>query len=569
MGKMFNHKKHRFSDDNFSDEKEENEELESDELEETEDDETENDETEDVEIENVEIEDVEIEDEESDDAEEKESESEKIENEESEEDEPELEEIEDEKSEEDKPELEEIEDNEQEDSEEVSLSDEDAEKGDRRSYRRKRRIKNQIIAYSIMTVILAVLIAVGLVAGHGISNYIRDKRQAEEAAAQLEQQQEELEQQEQQEEPVELVIETPNTDIIEEPTLEEQLDEIVNKCISEMPLNDRVASLFIITPEALTGVGTVTQAGDATQEALSKYAVGGLVYFDKNIKNREQLIEMLSKTVLCSKYPIFLAVDEEGGTVSRVANSNIDVVKVDKMSVIGTSQDAVAAYEAGTAIGTYLEEIGFNLDFAPVADVVTDTENSVLGSRSFGTDATVVANMVSNVVKGMQGAGVNACLKHFPGLGAAEGDTHNGRVEITKTLDEMRNSDFLPFQAGIEAGADIVMVSHVTASAIDEEGLPSSLSKVVITDVLRGELGFEGVVITDALNMSAISEYYTADEAAVMAIEAGADMLLMPEDFETAYNGLLTAVQEGMISEERINESLRRIFRIKYADKLE
>lgn len=454
--------------------------------------------------------------------------------------------------------------------EEVSLNEEETEKGERRSYRRKRRIRNQIIAYSVMAVFLAVLIWAGVMAGYRISKVIKDMRQAEELAAQLEQQAAELEQQEEQEEiPENPVIETPPEDIIEEPTPEEQLDEIVNKCIDAMPLEDRVASLFIITPEALTGFNTVTQAGDTTREALSEYAVGGLVYFSKNIKSKEQLTEMLSNTRSNSRYPIFLAVDEEGGSVSRVANSDIDVVKVDDMAVLGKSQDTVAAHEAGNTIGTYLNELGFNLDFAPVADVLMDAENSVLGERSFGTDAAVAADMVSSVVEGMQETGVNTCLKHFPGLGSAVEDTHEGKAEITKTLEEMRNSDFIPFKAGIEAGANMIMVSHVTASAIDTEGLPSSLSKVIITDVLRGELGFEGVVITDALNMNAISDYYTADEAAIMAIEAGADMLLMPEDFETAYNGLLSAVQEGRISEERINESLRRIYRIKYADKIE
>ena len=544
MGKTFNRNKHHFFDKDENDELED--EIEEDEIDgenpesaEAEDGEPESAEAEDGEPESVETEDDEAEDGESESAETK-----------------------DDEVEENESVTVEAEDVEPEEDEEVSLNEEDTEKGERRYYRRKRRIRNQIIAYGIMSIFLAVLIVLGVFAGRKISAFVREKKQAKELEAQLEKQQEEK--------PAELVIETPPPvdDIVEVPTPEEQLEEYVNMCISEMPLEDKVASLFIVTPEALTGVGTVTQAGDATKEALSKYAVGGLIYFDKNIKSREQLTEMLSTTASNSKYPLFLAVDEEGGSVSRIANSNIDVVKVDEMSVIGTSQDVVAAREAGTTIGTYLKEFGFNLDFAPVADVITDAGNSVLGSRSFGTDATVAADMVSNVVEGMQEAGVNACLKHFPGLGSAEEDTHDGRVEITRTLEEMKNSDFIPFQAGIEAGADIVMVSHVTASAIDEEGLPSSLSKVIITDVLRGELGFDGVVITDALNMSAISEYYTADEAAVMAITAGADMLLMPEDFETAYNGLLAAVQDGTISEERINESLRRIYRIKYADKI-
>jgi len=192
-----------------------------------------------------------------------------------------------------------------------------------------------------------------------------------------------------------------------------------------------------------------------------------------------------------------------------------------------------------------------------------------LEDRAFGSDAQTVGDMVANMVEGIEGTGVSSCLKHFPGIGSADEDTHDGRVEITKTLEEMRQTDFIPFKSGIEAGADFVMVSHVTASALDEDGVPSSLSEKVITDILREELGFEGVVITDALDMTAITDYYTPGEAAVKAVEAGADMLLMPEDFNEAYEALLAAVQDGTISEERIDESLRRIYRIKCAEKLE
>lgn len=350
--------------------------------------------------------------------------------------------------------------------------------------------------------------------------------------------------------------------------MDNQFEELINTYVSDTPLEDKIAGLFITTPEALTGVQTVIQAGEGTQEALNEHAVGGLIYFSKNISDKEQLMTMLSNTVSMSKYPIFLAVDEEGGSVSRVANSDIEVIQVGDMADIGAGGDAAMAYEAGVTIGGYLKELGFNLDFAPVADVLAEAENEVLGNRTFGTDAGICSDMVSNIVEGMQGTGVSSCLKHFPGIGSAEGDTHDGKVETTRTLDEMRNSDFLPFQAGIAAGVDFVMVSHITASSIDTEELPSSLSKTMITDVLRGELGFDGIVITDALDMGAITDYYTSEEAAVQAITAGADMLLMPEDFEAAYNGLLTAVQDGRISEERIDESLRRIYRIKYADKL-
>ncbi|MBD5522027.1 MAG: beta-N-acetylhexosaminidase [Lachnospiraceae bacterium] len=410
---------------------------------------------------------------------------------------------------------------------------------------------------------MAVIIAAGIMAGHKVSSIIKEKRQNEEQLVQQAEGQD-VEGDNQSEE---ILIEEPPE--IEEVSLDEQLEEIVNNCISVMPLEDKVAGLFIISPEALTGYTTVLQAGEATQEALSKYAVGGLIYFSQNIEDKEQLSQMLSNTVAMSKYPIFLGVDEEGGSVSRVANSTIEVAQVGDMLTIGESGDTTAAYEAGITIGSYLKDLGFNLDFAPVADIVVDARSSPLEKRSFGAEPSLCADMVSNMVEGIQGTSVSACLKHFPGIGDSKDDMHEGKAETTKTLDEMKNSDFIPFQAGIESGVDLIMVSHITASAVDTEGTPSSLSKIMITDVLRTELGFEGVVITDALDMSAISDYYTSEEAAVNAIAAGADMLLMPEDFEAAYDGVLAAVQNGRISEERIDESLRRIYRIKYADKLE
>lgn len=429
----------------------------------------------------------------------------------------------------------------------------------RRAYRRKRRIRNQIIAYGVVVIIMAVIITAGVMAGRKVSGIIKEKRQNDEQIVQ-----QDVEADNKQEE---ILIEEPPE--IEEVSLNEQLEEIVNNCISVMPLEDKVAGLFIISPEALTGFRTVSQAGDATQEALGKYAVGGLIYFSQNIEDKEQLSQMISNTAAMSKYPMFFGVDEEGGSVSRVANSAIEVTQVGDMLTIGESGDTTAAYEAGVTIGSYLKDFGFNLDFAPVADVVGNAGNSPLEKRSFGSDPLLCADMVSNVVEGIQGTSVSACLKHFPGIGDSEKDMHEGKAETTKTLDEMKNSDFIPFQAGIESGADLIMVSHITASAVDAEGTPSSLSRIVITDVLRTDLGFEGVVITDALDMRAISDYYTSEEAAVKAILAGADMLLMPEDFETAYDGVLAAVQDGRISEERIDESLRRIYRIKYADKLE
>lgn len=451
----------------------------------------------------------------------------------------------------------------EEDEEEIE-DDEDEEYDDeeeRRAYRHRRRVRNQIIVYLVIFFLALGIAGGGFAIGRKAFSVIQHKRQeaervkAEEEAAQEEPPEEEM------------VIDTPEP-VEEEPEEEEDLlGALAESYYSEMPIETKVAGLFMVTPESITGVSTATQAGDGTQEALNQYAVGGMIYFSKNILDKEQITKMLASTTSKSSYPIFLAVDEEGGDVSRVANSKVEVTKVDNMAAIGAEGDASKAAEAGTTIGSYLKEIGFNVDFAPVADVAGD--GSALGNRSFGSDPQVVGEMVASAVGGIEGTGVSACLKHFPGLGSTTEDTHDGRVEITKSIEEMRASDFVPFSAGIEAGADFVMVSHATAPALDEDNVPSSLSKKVITDVLRGELGFEGVVITDALDMTAITEYYTTEEAAVMALEAGADMLLMPDDFEKAYNAVLAAVQDGTISEERINESLDRIYRVKCAGKLD
>lgn len=446
--------------------------------------------------------------------------------------------------------------------EEEEETAEELDPDERRAIRRRRRIRNQIIVYLVIFVVLAGVTAGGVVVGRKVALRIQDKKQEEALEKELEEAAKEEEQKE------ELVIETPEPVEEEAPEEEDILGELAASYFSEMSIEDKVAGLFMVTPEAITGVRTATQAGDGTQEALNQYAVGGLIYFSHNIVDKEQIMKMLSNTTTMSNYPVFLAVDEEGGDVSRVANSSIEVEKVEAMSVIGADGDAAKAREAGNTIGSYLKEIGFNVDFAPVADVAAG-DDSALGNRAFGSDPEIVKEMVSNAVDGIESTGVSACLKHFPGLGSTTEDTHDGRVEITKSLEEMRASDFLPFQAGIEAGVDFVMVSHATAPALDDNNVPSSLSRKVITDTLRGELGFQGVVITDALDMTAITDYYTPEEAAVMALEAGADMLLMPEDFEKAYEAVLAAVEEGKITEERIDESLERIYRVKCAGKLE
>lgn len=429
---------------------------------------------------------------------------------------------------------------------------------ERREARRKRRQRNQILAY-LTVIILIIGMAAGIVVGVG-------------AITEMSEQQEET-QQSQQEKVDEIlaseeVIATPEpTPEVVELTPEQKLDDIVNAGIEVMPLEDRVAGLFIVTPEAITGVSTAVRAGEGTQYALAKYAVGGLVYFKKNMQTAEQLKEMLENTQLYSKYPLFIAVDEEGGSVSRVAGAGF-AEKTDSAKTIGETGDANNAYQAGTTIGTYLADFGFNLDFAPVADLA-NVENSVMEDRAYGSDAATVSAFVTSMLQGLEEQKVTACLKHFPGIGSTTEDTHDGLASTDRSKEEFQANEFAVFQAGIDAGADMIMISHMAAPSLAGDNTPSTLSEEVVTNILRNEMNFKGVIITDALNMSAISEYYSSEQAAVMALKAGCDMLLMPENFEEAYNGVLEAVQNGTISEERINDSLRRIYRIKYADKIE
>lgn len=333
-----------------------------------------------------------------------------------------------------------------------------------------------------------------------------------------------------------------------------------------MTIEEKVAQLFFVTPEELTGVDTATKAGDATAKALASIPVGGVVYFAKNITGKQQLEDMLAATVNYSKsaglrIPVFTGVDEEGGTeVARIAKSGyFDVTKFPDMAEIGASGDTSKAAEVGTTIGTYLHEIGFSLDFAPDADVLTNPQNKVIGKRAFSSDADVCAEMVKAEVAAMLQTGTIPCAKHFPGHGNTAGDSHTGEAVTDRTADELNSCEYKPFSAAIEAGVPFIMIGHIKTPNATSDGLPATLSKEMITDVLRGQLGFSGVVISDSLSMGAITQEYTQADAAVKFLQAGGDMILMPEDLNAAYQGVLDAIDDGTLTEDRINESVVRV----------
>lgn len=352
-------------------------------------------------------------------------------------------------------------------------------------------------------------------------------------------------------------------------TVVDPLVEQAAQIVSGMTLEEKVAQMFFITPEALTGYGQVTVAGDATNEAYQKYPVGGLIYNSQNLVDIDQTKTMMAKMQQYAdsriSLPVFLGVDEEGGSVTRIASNEVyGLTNVDNMSDIGATGDTQNAYQAGVTIGTYLSDLGFNLDFAPVADVLT-VSDSVIGNRSFGTDSELVASMALSELQGLESMGIQGVVKHFPGHGGVSGDSHSGAVSTDKSLEELFASELVPFQRAIDGGAEFLMVGHIAAPNVTGDDTPASLSKVMITDVLRTQMGYQGVVITDAMNMTAITANHAADEAAVLAVNAGADMILMPEDFGKAYNGVIDAVNNGTIEEYRINEAVVRIVKAKLA----
>ncbi|MCM1164887.1 MAG: glycoside hydrolase family 3 protein [Lachnospiraceae bacterium] len=327
-----------------------------------------------------------------------------------------------------------------------------------------------------------------------------------------------------------------------------------------MSLKERVYQLFFVRPEQVSGSGyAATSAVD-----LSYKPVGGIICMGANLESAGQTRQMLSEmqqSAMQNGVGVFFAVDEEGGRVARCA-SKLGTTVFDNMAVYGERNDADEAFNIGRTIGADIKSLGFNVDFAPVADVDISPTNE-LGNRIFGSDPYVVANMVSNVVRGLNSSGVAATLKHFPGLGAEDGNSHTAsEIIIDRTLDQLRSEEFVPFKSGIQAGADFVMVGHQQVTSFGD-GLPADLSYKAVTEILRGELGFNGIAITDAQEMNTISNLYYSRTAAVMAVNAGIDMILMPEDFDDAVNGVYNAALSGVISEERLNESVTRILTVK------
>lgn len=344
----------------------------------------------------------------------------------------------------------------------------------------------------------------------------------------------------------------------------------IDTIVDQMTLREKVGQLFIVRPDALdpsqsaaqisdSKSAGVTALNDAMAQTLKDYPVGGIVMFSKNITSPQQITAFHQALQNASRIPLFLSVDEEGGDVSRLANhKSFDLPQYKNAASI---QNAAQASEMGRTIGSYLKSYGFNMDFAPVADVNTNPNNPVIGSRAFSSDARTAAELADAMSEGLQSEGVIAVFKHFPGHGDTAEDSHSGIAVSYKTEAELLQCEWLPF---LEAGApDCVMVGHIALPNVTGDLTPASLSHKIVAEILKDRLGFKGLVITDSMEMGAITDSCSPGAAALAALDAGCDILLMPGDLKEAFDAVVAAVESGTYNEADLNETVGRILQFK------
>lgn len=303
-------------------------------------------------------------------------------------------------------------------------------------------------------------------------------------------------------------------------------------------------------------------------ELIAKYHVGGVIYFSgwaNNIQDPRQIADLSNgvqraSLALPTPIPSLISIDQEHGVNVRIGSG---ATQLPGAMALGAGRSLSDARTAGWISGTELAALGIHQNFAPVADVNVNPANPIINVRSFGADAHAVGRMVDAQVTGYQRAGVVACAKHFPGHGDTGEDSHTGLPVITHTREEWERVDAPPFRAAIAAGVDSIMTAHLQVPALDPSNEPATLSPAILQGVLRDELGFDGVIVTDALNMQGVRTKYGDDRVPVLALKAGVDQLLFPPNMDVAYNGVLAAVREGEITEDRLDESVLRVLRVK------
>lgn len=339
----------------------------------------------------------------------------------------------------------------------------------------------------------------------------------------------------------------------------------------DLTLEQKVGQLFILRPDTLDDEKTAAQSSgqsvkgttaisDTLRANIKKYHVGGFCQFSQNIVSPEQITQFNKDLQAASDIPLFLAVDEEGGRVARLANTEtFHLPKYESAAAVG-AQGIAAAYTMGNTIGAYVRSYGFSIDFAPDADVNTNPNNPIIGTRAFSSNGVEAAALATAAGKGIADAGVIPTFKHFPGHGDTAQDSHTGMAFSYRTLEQIQTCELLPFAAASTVTPHAVMVSHISMPNITGDNTPATLSKQIVSLIPDAD---RTLIITDAMEMSAISSVYSSGEAAVGAILAGCDVVLMPADFEEAYNAVLTACQNGTISAARLDQSVTKVLQFK------
>lgn len=347
-------------------------------------------------------------------------------------------------------------------------------------------------------------------------------------------------------------------------------EDMIDDSMARMNLEEKVGQLFMVAFRQEDGK-PVTAVTQAVQDSLKKYHLGGVILFAENFMDIKQTVTLtMDLQKAAGSTPLCIAVDQEGGRVNRFYFGT----SLPGNMALGASGTVSNAYTAGNILGRELAALGINLDLAPSLDINSNQDNPVIGIRSFGADGQVVGAMGGEYIRGLHASGVMAAIKHFPGHGDTSVDSHLGLPIILYEKSRLSAVELKPFRENLSA-TDMVMVAHVAFPAFDDTkaiskkdgqpvSLPATLSHKILTNLLRENYGYDGVIITDALEMKAITEHFGPEKAVVGALEAGADILLMPSNLPKAYEGVLAAVKTGVISEERINQSVKRILRLKH-----
>jgi beta-N-acetylhexosaminidase len=337
----------------------------------------------------------------------------------------------------------------------------------------------------------------------------------------------------------------------------------IEEMIKSMTLDEKVGQLVLL---GLNG----TRLNSEFERLITRYHIGGVVLFKRNIEGSSQLISFVESIKSCNnvnKLPLFVSIDEEGGRVSRLPLPK----KFPASRIIGKKNSRDIACKNGGDIAKALASYGFNMNLAPVLDILTNPKNTVIGDRSFGNNPQIVSSMGIAEMKGMQDNSIIPVVKHFPGHGSTKVDSHYDAPVVNYDKKRLDSFELIPFKEAVNNGADAIMTAHIYYPEVDSSGKPATMSKVFLTDILRGEMGFQGIVITDDIGMGSISKKFELKKASMEAISAGADMLLVcniVKDQEAVMEALKEAVGDGTLTEERINMSLRRILKLKAKYKL-